>query len=480
MTAPTRAALHSRRRALALLAGAALTPSTAHAARRWDRFDVIVIGAGIAGLYATYLLEKRGLKVCLLEASHRVGGRILTLDDLPCAPNASAVQIGGSYRRMRDMATTLGVAIEPDASETRTQALFVGGRLRTAADWPRDTANPFPESLKNATPASALFRIAGASNPLSGPLDWRDPRFAPHDVSAADFLASRGFNAAARELIDVGLNANRLATYSMLNVYRSLALFRTDASLGPTGSVRGGTERFIEALAAACNTEVRTDMPVRALDSSSNGVTARLVNGRSIHGSFALCTMPFPALQRVRLSAPLPPAQRAAITGLPYTQIVQLYLEPATKFWESDGAPPDMWTDTALERIFAVHDRETRAPNGLLVAWVNGAQADWTKGLSDAAIEAKAREVFAQIRPASEGRVKLLKMVRWTDENPLAGGAYMHWAPGQIARWADVMGAPAGRLHFAGEHLSRAHTGLEGAMESAEIAANAILAEAGA
>jgi monoamine oxidase len=157
---------------------------------------------------------------------------------------------------------------------------------------------------------------------------------------------------------------------------------------------------------------------------------------------------------------------------------VQLYLEPETRFWERDGLPPDMWTDTALERIFAVHDRETRAPNGLLVAWVNGAQADWTRGLPDAEIEAKARAILARMRPASEGRVRLRKVVRWTDENTLAGGAYMHWAPGQIGPWADVMGAPAGRIHFAGEHLSRSHTGLEGAMESAEIAAEAIVAAA--
>jgi len=47
----------------------------------------------------------------------------------------------------------------------------------------------------------------------------------------------------------------------------------------------------------------------------------------------------------------------------------------------------------------------------------------------------------------------------------------MHWAPGQIAKWAGHMGAPAGRLSFAGEHLSHLHTGMEGAMESGENAA---------
>jgi monoamine oxidase len=47
----------------------------------------------------------------------------------------------------------------------------------------------------------------------------------------------------------------------------------------------------------------------------------------------------------------------------------------------------------------------------------------------------------------------------------------MHWAPGQISQWADSIAAPSSRLAFAGEHLSRLHTGMEGAMESGENAA---------
>lgn len=47
----------------------------------------------------------------------------------------------------------------------------------------------------------------------------------------------------------------------------------------------------------------------------------------------------------------------------------------------------------------------------------------------------------------------------------------MHWAPGQIKAWAKTMALPSGRIHFAGEHTSFLHTGMEGAMESGERAA---------
>ena len=41
--------------------------------------DVVIIGAGAAGLYAADILQAKGLKVTILEASPRVGGRVRTL-----------------------------------------------------------------------------------------------------------------------------------------------------------------------------------------------------------------------------------------------------------------------------------------------------------------------------------------------------------------------------------------------------------------
>ena len=51
----------------------------------------------------------------------------------------------------------------------------------------------------------------------------------------------------------------------------------------------------------------------------------------------------------------------------------------------------------------------------------------------------------------------------------------MHWEQRQIQPWAERITEPAGRLHFAGEHTSYLHTGMEGAMESGERAAYAII-----
>lgn len=64
--------------------------------------DVAVIGAGLAGLHAARACEAAGLKVVVIEAERRIGGRLHTLHDLPGAPEAGGIQVGAGYTRCRN------------------------------------------------------------------------------------------------------------------------------------------------------------------------------------------------------------------------------------------------------------------------------------------------------------------------------------------------------------------------------------------
>ncbi len=435
--------------------------------------DLIVIGAGLSGLHAARLAAAAGMKTIVLEAATRAGGRVLTLDDVPGKPNAGASQVGAGYLRLRILAASLGIELASDTGEARETALSVDGKLLRSTAWAGSSANPFPASLKAVTPGSLLFRLAGAANPLRTTDDWRGPAGRNADIAARSFLMAQGLGEEGLRLVDIGLNANALASYSMINVWRTLVLFREDAALGPPGGIRGGAQRLTDALATS-TPDLRLGSAVASIETTASHVEVTLADRRRLRAPFALCTLPFSVLRKLPITG-TPLAQRAAIDAMPYTQIAHVYFEPASRFWETDGLPPDTWTDGPLERVFAVRDRETGQPNGLLLAWLNGDGAAWIRGKSDSAIADVIARELPKARPAAQGRGRVVRTVRWTDENPLAGGAYMHYAPDQVAAWTDTLAAPAGRLHFAGEHLSRVATGMEGALESADAAIAAIL-----
>ena len=75
-----------------------------------SHYDVMVIGAGLAGLYTAMLLEDVGLRVIVLEGRQRAGGRVKTLMNVPGRPEAGGEIIGGNYARMMYVATSTSPA----------------------------------------------------------------------------------------------------------------------------------------------------------------------------------------------------------------------------------------------------------------------------------------------------------------------------------------------------------------------------------
>ncbi|MCH9752231.1 MAG: FAD-dependent oxidoreductase [Alphaproteobacteria bacterium] len=460
------------RRHFVAMSGLAATAACAPAIVETYDADVLILGAGLAGLHAARMLQADGMKVLVLEASDRIGGRMWTLDDVPGRPEAGGQQVGQSYARVRSTAIDLGLKIvPPKPGGSRDKAMVLNGQVFDAGEWATSADNPFPDAFKRATPDVALFMAAAAANPLKDQYAWREvsPEF---DISAAEFLSQQGFDDQSRALCDIALNANQLSSYSMLNVWRSMTLFQLDASSGPSEEVEGGSQRLPEAMAASLgDSAVLNGTAVTGIDASGSGVTVR-AGDRNYRAPYCVCTLPFPVLRHLPLALmPGTPQIQPIVDTMAYTQIQQVYLE--LEDGPSDGLPLMMWSDTPIERVFPVRNKsgETVA----LTCWINGigtrisaSDEDWMQ---------LAERTLSETRGI---KARAHKVTRWDKTQPLSGGAYMHWAPGQIQPWAERVVAPAGNLHFAGEHTSYLHTGMEGAMESGERAAYAIIEAAAA
>ena len=453
-----------------VLGGLAALPACRASETKLDA-EIIILGAGLSGLNAGRLLAAEGKDVLVLEGSSRIGGRMHTLDHGELGKTeGGGEQIGASYARLIDTAHQLGVELIADTPTRRETTHHYQGTSYSPKAWKAMTPAPFPPPFEGASASSPLFALANKNNPLKSPEDWSNPEFVSYDISAQDFLLDAGFQGDAQTVIDQALNGNSLRSYSMMNLYRTLQLYTQSRGMGTSMSVKGGAQRLPEAMAASLPRKVKLEQRVTSITVETQSVLIEIANGKTYRAAQCICTLPFGALRNIPIKAFMSEAQSAAIRELPYTQILQIHLKAKTNFWEKDGLPADMWTDLPIERIFADRDVDG-TPNGLFRIWINGRGARRSVWEDRSKIAERVSAYMKTVRPASEGEFDVLAVQDWTKTNPLAGGAYMHWAPGQISQWAEAMDQPASSLVFAGEHLSRLHTGMEGAMESGENAA---------
>ena len=443
------------------------------------RPDVLVLGAGLAGLHAAHLLEQAGLRVRVLEAAQRVGGRVHTLDDLPGRPETGGTQIGAAYVRLLQAAQRLGLPLQPSGRSPLLRddgmVMFIQGRRISRAAWAASADNPLPEAVRALPPDRALSRLVGAS-PLRALADWRDPAHAALDVPLGADLRARGLSAAALHLLDVN-NAygDTLDETSLLNMhYVQSNLTEIMKTPGPVLNIAGGNQRLPEAMARALRGDVLLGRRAVEIDAGPQGVAVRCADGSRHRARFGVCTLPLPAMRQLRFAPGLPSRHAEAVQQLAYGQVTQLHLEVLRPFWEADGLLPYLWSDGPLERMFPRDERGLGKAETLTV-WINGAGCQRWDALSDDQAAQLAADELARVYPASRGAVRLARRVAW-QQLSWAGGAWANWRPGQITRYAQHLSTPLGWLHFAGEHTGRTLRGLEAAMESGERAATEILA----
>ena len=189
------------RRSLAAAAGLLAATGTPFGAQRSSAPRVVVIGAGFAGLAAAYELSRDGANVTVLEARNRVGGRVLSFQDL--VPGGTmeggAELIGTNHPIWMDYKERLGLKFIDITEEDGEAPIVLNGRRLTAAQsaqlWEDMTA--------------ALNRLNADAAKIPDPFAaWTAPDAAAWDRrSLADWIAALD----APELCKTGVEAQMVA-----------------------------------------------------------------------------------------------------------------------------------------------------------------------------------------------------------------------------------------------------------------------------
>lgn len=444
------------------------------AAPVYEETDVLIAGAGIAGLFAARLLESVGARVIVLEAAAQVGGRMKTLDHLPGQPEAGGQTLSSMYARALSEASTLGLKTFVRKAIIPGNTIAIGGNVLTQEAWAASPANPMQGRYRAMSPGRLYGSILDSLNPIPSLQDWPNPDFTRLDTqSIAALMRAQGHSQQQITLMQHWFDGHSMEEMSGLHALRKRMVARFGERPVPLRIV-GGSQRLPEAMAESLNSRVRLNTPIRAMEPTPQGVEMRDAQGNRYRGRFGLCALPLPALRTIDLPDGAPEGLRMAMDKLPYNTINLVILEVQTPFWEADGLPPALYSDTFIQRVTAARGQGGGLPT--LCCWLRNSSAQASSGMDDAALGKSVLDDLARLRPASKGAVRVAHIQRW-DKDAYSGGAYHYFAPGQITQFYQSMRQPWGRLRFIGEHMADMMQGMEGACESAEREALAILEE---
>jgi monoamine oxidase len=438
---------------------------------RPERAEVLVVGAGIAGLYAAWLLQQQGLEPLVIEASERIGGRLLTLDHLKGRPEAGGQTLDGLYARTLATLAEVGIGTYPRKVYVPGFTLHVNGELMHSEQWADSPANRLQGAERAVLPHQLADFHLDRVSPLVNFDDWLDAGHRELDNrSLAAELIRGGASPEAQRLTEILYDGRGLENISALFACRKRLVAK--AGGGQFFRIRGGSARLPEAIAARLRREVHRGRAVRQIETDRDGVECLCADGRRYRGRFALVSIPFPVLRQMVLQPQPPPEQWGIIRILPYNRITQVKLGFRKRFWESDGLPPAMISDQLFEKVFAVpaEDGELHELN----CWIDGEGAAKLDDHGEDGIGRLVLQEIAKARPAAAGQLEVLNVTSW-GRNVHSEGAYHFWGPGQFSRFGTAARQPWGPVHFIGEHLGLLQQGIEGAMESAEREVLALL-----
>jgi len=457
------------------------TPAAAAGRKRARRsrriYDVVVVGAGLAGLTAARAVRTAGRSVLVLEARTRVGGRNF---DHPLG-DGKVAELGGEWAgpgqdRVLALAKELGIDTFPTYADGQSIYYRSGERQTYSGDIP--PANPAALVELEAT-ILALNQMA-TEVPLREP--WTAPRAGQWDATTvADWIAENNQDAEARELAGLairGTYGEEGSQISLLDLLSAIVGVGGDFNtlIGSAQSIRfaGGPQQMSVRLAAQLGRAVRTGTPVTAVEQGAT-VIVHTAQER-VRARRAILTPPKPVIGRLAFFPPLPPAYDQILQRQPMGSVTKVNAIYDTPFWREAGLNGQVVSDTGpLEIVYDNSPPDGRP--GVLVGFMEANQSRAQYGASAAARREAALGSLVRYFGDAARRPRAYVDMVW-DREPYTRGAYGTFnPPGVLTSLGPAAAGPVGALHFAGDGTSPQWPGyMDGAIRSGEAAAREVLA----
>jgi monoamine oxidase len=424
--------------------------------------DVIVVGAGAAGLAAARRLSAAGMRVEVIEARDRLGGRIHTLRPPGCPV---PIEAGAEFVHGEPPETwSIILAAELAAYEIEDRHLTYRDAklepLSLEGDWERIFDRISRLGQEELSFAEFLDRHCGDI---------------PEEAKTQAVAYVEGFNAADKNVVSA----------------RWIGQSEQAASGERSFRLPDGYGRVVQWLASGLNPDrarVRLNAIARRIEWQSGRVEAQTSSDVGelppLRARCAIITLPLGVLQQAPGSpgavefSPELPEKRSAWNRLRMGGVVKVVLRFHEPFWERLGHrelaflhAPDQpivtwWTTRPMQ-------------SAVLTGWSGGAQVDALRGMNETAILGVALDELSQLfstpREELTGLLDGWNVFDWRID-PFSRGAYSYMPAGAEDSIARITAPVENTLFFAGEHTDRRQMGtVAGAISSGYRVAEEVL-----
>ncbi|MDE3085418.1 MAG: FAD-dependent oxidoreductase [Acidobacteriota bacterium] len=464
--------------------------------------EVLVVGAGYAGLAAARELRRRGVEVLVAEARDRVGGRVWT----ETTPSGALVDHGGQWvgpgqDHLQALADELSVGTFP------TYTTGEGVELRQGRRSTYGGLIPTSDPAAAAEGVEAIFDLdlAAQDVPLEAP--WTAPGAEALDgQTLGTWLGDRLKSPGARSTIDAAVKGVFGAEPGEMSLL--FALFYLHAGGGlmnlarTTGGAQerrfvGGAQQMARAMAAELGERVLLSSPVRDFAYGDDAVVATVEDmggtgsgrgsgdgegaggRRTVAARRAIVAMPPAVSARIEWRPALPAARSQLAMRAPMGAVVKVHAVYDEPFWRDEGLNGQLVADEGALRI-TFDDSPPGAEHGVLMGFAAGNDSRALDRLPDGERRRVLLEDLARaFGPRAATPVELVEQ-RWCLEPYTGGGPVAVCSPGMLTGCGPALRAPVGAVHWAGTETATRWCGyIDGALSSGRRAAAEVLAALG-
>ena len=441
--------------------------------------DVLVVGAGIAGLAAAHMLATHGIAVTVLEARDRVGGRMHTLypgnESVPVELGAEFIH--GKAAEIFALASQIGLTIYELGGDFW---ISTHGHLRSNGDRNEEQAAIFKgwHAWRGTTDCSFQTFLEQR---------FAEPRWRAARESVTRYI--EGFNAARADRVSMQWLQLAEKAASAIQGDRAFHLLRGYASLYEWYRDRLHTQQVAihyETIAKEIHWS-QGQVEIRAIAPSGRALPSFTARAAIITLPLGVLDAPSEELAAVRFLPPLP-EKVAAMKKLEMGHAIRVIFRFREMFWDSEPSStlhmPSLHFLTSDDRVMSTWWTAYPFVAPQITGWVGGSRAIELAQLPSSEIVSAALTSLARIlgvqRNYLETRLEASYLSNWS-QDPFARGAYSYVQVGGLQA-PEKLGAPVAQtLFFAGEATNaQGHTGTtHGALATGMRAANEVLSQYG-